>query len=132
MALASSEALALSESSHLPELLFSTERSLAWWVVSCLAGPLVRPGMAAMLWFSIEFGVVLGAMGVMEVFEVAMSLDGMCFGPFSNFQSRSDGSEEGAIESMGLALTSVARSSCLYSPHSMPQYSIADSYLRGM
>jgi hypothetical protein len=84
MALASSEALALSESSHLPELLFLTERSLVvWWVVSCLAGPLVRPGMAAMLWFFVEFGFVFGAMGEMEVFEIAVSLDGMCFGPFS-------------------------------------------------
>ena len=51
MALASSKALDLSESSHLPVLLFSAERSLVWWVVSCLVGPLVRPGMTAVLQF---------------------------------------------------------------------------------
>jgi hypothetical protein len=39
--------------------------------------------MAAMLWFFVEFGFVFGAMGEMEVFEIAVSLDGMCFGPFS-------------------------------------------------
>jgi hypothetical protein len=131
MALASSEALALSQSSHLPELLVSTERSLVWWVASCLAGPLIRPSMAAMLWFTVDFGVIfrcdecdgsVWSRGVVgwNVFQFVLELSG-----------KSE-SEEGAVENMGLALTPVTRSSCLHNPLSMPQYSTTDSYLRGM
>jgi hypothetical protein len=81
MALASSKALALSESSHFPGLLFSTEHSLVWWATSCWAclagGPRVRPGMAAKMGFLVCCGDVLGIMSVMEMLKIAVSLDGI-------------------------------------------------------
>lgn len=53
MAFISSDALFLSESSHLPESLFSMRRSLVSWETSrwdsLMVGPLFLPGMAAML-----------------------------------------------------------------------------------